>query len=211
MVPFPAKSHYNIASGIFNSLLEAGHELTVVQPFPSKGGNPKRRDIVIDTLLDEMKSKKKLSFSINILQKPIPLTEKAMNPFEFGNKSPIHVEMFLFKMGYMFQDLTFQHKEWQKLMNSGEKFDVCIYEIFALDATVGIGQHFDCHVIAFSTFNAVKWINHLNANPTSHSYVPNPFLSFTAEMTFAQRLWNTVYSHMEDILHELIYYPDQVR
>lgn len=134
---------------------------------------------------------------------------KLKNPFEFGNMGPLFTEIMLFKMGKTFQELTFKNEGVKKLMSSGEKFDVCIYEIFAVDGLVGIGQHFDCHLIAFATFNAVKWINQLTSNPTAHAYVPNPFLDYTAQMSFPQRLWNTVYSHIEDGLHELIYYPDQ--
>lgn len=43
-----ATSHFNIGSSIANSLVKAGHELTVIQPYKSKKSIPNRRDIFVD-------------------------------------------------------------------------------------------------------------------------------------------------------------------
>jgi hypothetical protein len=50
LLPLPAKSHYNIGNSIVNSLLDAGHEVTVIQPFRSKGPVPNRIDVFVEEM-----------------------------------------------------------------------------------------------------------------------------------------------------------------
>lgn len=67
-----------------------------------------------------------------------------------------------------------------ELLNSDEKFDVCVIEIFNADAMLvrdmkfnfaitlnlfhqGIVDRFDCVLISYTTFGAVKWINDMTS------------------------------------------------
>jgi hypothetical protein len=56
MLPAPSKSHYSIGNSIVINLIDAGHEVTVVQAFPSKGSTSNRQDIVVPELLEYSKS-----------------------------------------------------------------------------------------------------------------------------------------------------------
>lgn len=57
-----------------------------------------------------------------------------VNPFTFG-KLPIPIMMWsLFSFGAMAVEMTLEHEGVKKLMKSGEKFDICVLEIFNVDA-----------------------------------------------------------------------------
>jgi glucuronosyltransferase len=58
--PFTGSSHFAIGNGIIKSLHEAGHDVTVISPFPKKTPIPKHRDISLTDLLSQFKKGKKL-------------------------------------------------------------------------------------------------------------------------------------------------------
>ena len=125
-------------------------------------------------------------------------------------KMPVAMMMFfMMKMGVNLSNMTLGHPEVQELMNSNEKFDAVIVEVFNIEALMGLAQHFDCPLIGVTTFGAVKWIDKMTGNQSPYSYVPQPFLHYTDKMTFPQRLYNTVFSIFEHALFELVHLPMQ--
>lgn len=57
-----------------------------------------------------------------------------MNAFEFAKMPAAVMFGFLYKMGYDLVDSIMLHDNIKALMNSKEKFDVCILETFNIDA-----------------------------------------------------------------------------
>lgn len=57
-----------------------------------------------------------------------------MNAFEFSQMPTVMMVGFLYKMGYDLVDAIMLHDSVKELMNSKEKFDVCILETFNIDA-----------------------------------------------------------------------------
>lgn len=53
VLPFGSKSHFAIGSSIINTLHEAGHEVTVISPFPKKTPVPKYKDISIEDVMEK--------------------------------------------------------------------------------------------------------------------------------------------------------------
>jgi glucuronosyltransferase len=53
--PFRAKSHFIVGSAIIKSLHEAGHEITVISPFPLKNSIPRYRDISLADYMERNK------------------------------------------------------------------------------------------------------------------------------------------------------------
>lgn len=90
-------------------------------------------------------------------------------------------------------------------MNSEEKFDAVIVEIFAIDALFGLGQHFNCPVIGVTTFDAVYWNNVHTGNQSPYSYIPMAFAGLNDRMTFTERLINTIYSLGEKLLYNFLH------
>jgi hypothetical protein len=121
-------------------------------------------------------------------------------------------QMFLYKMGEQMMNILLESPSFQKeILNSDKKFDLVLYEIFGVDALVGLGQHFNCPVIGFATFAATSWVNQITGNPSGDSYIPNAFLSYTAHMDFKQRFFNTLFGITESAITKLMYFPMQVR
>lgn len=46
--PTYAKSHWSIGSSVANGLVEAGHEVTVITPYPTKNAPSNYKEIVLD-------------------------------------------------------------------------------------------------------------------------------------------------------------------
>lgn len=57
--PWGSKSHYAIGNAVMNSLLEAGHEVVMITPFPRKQNSPNYRDISVVDIMEEMQKGKK--------------------------------------------------------------------------------------------------------------------------------------------------------
>lgn len=55
LIPFPSKSHFAIGRSIIDSLIEAGHEVTVMSPYPQKLPVDNYTDIDVSSFLDNGK------------------------------------------------------------------------------------------------------------------------------------------------------------
>ena len=52
--PFGCKSHFAIGNGVMNSLINAGHEITMISPYPRNVITPNWRDISLMTEGDKI-------------------------------------------------------------------------------------------------------------------------------------------------------------
>lgn len=189
----PARSHFNIGNSIAKVLLDAGHEVTLVHPFPMKNDAPRRRDIVVEEL-----------------QKLMEELQKQINPFELGKNGPFLEQFYIYTIASMAVNATLSNEKVKKLLNSGEKFDAVIYEVFGTDALGGLGQQLGCPTLGYTTFGTTRCANQITGNPDSFSTIANPFLGYTAQMTFAQRVKNVLFSFLEKTLIQFYYFPLQV-
>lgn len=80
-----------------------------------------------------------------------------VNPFIFGKYPAIGTVVILSKMNADLVDLFMEDSEVQKFINSDEKFDVCIYEIFLTDALLGIADKVGCILLSYTVFATTKW------------------------------------------------------
>jgi hypothetical protein len=130
--------------------------------------------------------------------------------FDTEDWSPSYMAAFVSGMGIDIMNYTLNHPDFKKFLNSGEKFDAIIIELFVSESLLGLGKHFNCPVIGLSTFSSSKWTNDLTGNPSPYSYVPHNFIEYTDKMNFYQRLHNTLLSLFENLYYEYIHYPTQV-
>lgn len=56
-------------------------------------------------------------------------------------------------MGYDLAEHFLSEDTVQSLLNSDEKFDAVIVELFVIDSLVGLGEHFNCPIIGLTTFD----------------------------------------------------------
>lgn len=118
---------------------------------------------------------------------------------------------FLYKYGTKLSEVTLQHSNMIELMNSDQKFDVIVIESFFIDSLIGLGHFYKAPVAVVTSSGATIWTNDLIGNPSSPSYMPNTFLSYTDKMTFLQRFYNGLLHLYDMITMELIYKPGQRR
>lgn len=74
----------------------------------------------------------------------------------------------------------------------------------------GLGAHFNCPVVALSTFSTSKWTNDLTRAPMEYSYVAHNFVKLSENMNFYERTINTLTSQYENVFMEMVHYQKQV-
>ncbi|CAO1424233.1 unnamed protein product [Diamesa tonsa] len=189
--PLYGKSHFTLGNAVMKSLIDDGHEITMISAFPSKIPQHNYRDIsIVDDENEKMKNNMRDPFFIR----------KIPTPFTF---------LFLHQIGAMTARMTLAHPNVQELMKSGEKFDAVIVEAFNFDSLFGLAQHFNCPLIVVTPFGAVKWANVMTGNESPSSYVPQPFLHYTDKMKFKERLYNTFVSLIEHVAYHVVHIPWQ--
>lgn len=115
----------------------------------------------------------------------------------------------MYSMGYETAEHFLTSESVKDLLNSDQTFDVILVELFAIDALLGIGQHFDCPVIGFNTFDGVYWNDIYTGNDSPYSTVPMVFLGLPDKMNFRQRLTNTIYSTVEKLTFNFYHLRNQ--
>lgn len=191
--PYPSRSHSILGQALFTELASRGHEVTYLSPYPfKKPPPPNYRDIAITSqgLFDAFQ-------------------EELDASFEDTNANIIELMKFWFDNIARMQEFTLSDPAVQKLLHSGEKFDICIIEFLMNESLLGFGAQFDCKIIAMSTFGQVKYINDMVHNPMPLSTIPHPFLSLTHEMSFTQRMENVFTNAIEDFGFYIYHYPLQ--
>lgn len=87
---------------------------------------------------------------------------------------------------------TLTNPEVQKLLKSNKKFDVMLYEMFINDALLGFAHHFNVPVVGVSTVGLSPFVSYYTGSSIPNSFVPNLLLGLPEEMTFKERLINTL-------------------
>ncbi|KAG5670630.1 hypothetical protein PVAND_000878 [Polypedilum vanderplanki] len=199
ILPFGSKSHFAIGHAILKSLAEAGHNVTSISPYPLKEPMENYKDISTEDYVE------------------VFFKNNAVNMFAFENTPIVNKIMeliFIYWINRNGNEVVKYHAVHPKViefMNTYEKFDICFMEIFNYDALLGIAEHVGCKVISYTTTAVVKWADDMTGNVSPPSYVPRPYVQYSDKMSFRERLMNTFYAHIEDIVYEFIIKPNQRR
>jgi glucuronosyltransferase len=136
--------------------------------------------------------------------------EDKFNAFKFAKAMPSLLnQIFIFGMSERTVDSMMKSDNVQSLLNSGEEFDAVVIELCAADALFGFGDRFNSPVIGVTTFDGVYFNDVYTANQSPYSYVPMMVAGLPDEMTFTQRLKNTVLSQLEKIFYNFYNLPKQ--
>ncbi|XP_044265327.1 UDP-glycosyltransferase UGT5-like [Tribolium madens] len=189
VMPVTGRSHYILVSTLMRALAEKGHDVTVISCFGEK--NPPKngtyRDIVVTEGLEEM-------------QKLAPVVN--MNMFDLDKSNPFVGAIFMASMFPAMTEVMLKNENVQKLINSGEKFDVVIVEQFANDAQKALSTHFGAPLVSLSGLGANYWVNSLVGNPSPPSYIPDLMLDYSVPMTFCERVVNSIVYVFNEFLHK---------
>lgn len=117
---------------------------------------------------------------------------------------------FIFGLGVTGCEKTLSHPPVLKLINSNEKFDLVITELFNTDCYVGFAHKFQVPFISITTTTYMPWGHERFANPDNPSYIGNLLLGHSDRMSFVERVVNTVYLKITNwAYHYLSVVPSQ--
>nr|CAI5816849.1 unnamed protein product [Callosobruchus analis] len=139
--PTPIFSHYRLGEALGSGLAEAGHDVTMVSAFQIENlpNNGSYREIV---LTGSSKDRE------NILTR---------NLFARGNMNKFSAMAKLNSLGHKTTEEALKQSKFQKLIHSGEKFDVVVIEQFLNDGLKALAAHFNAHLVILSTIIPNLW------------------------------------------------------
>ncbi|XP_063708804.1 UDP-glycosyltransferase UGT5-like [Culicoides brevitarsis] len=187
-----SKSHQILGQQLMFELNKAGHEITIITPFPIK--NPPKGitnvylegiDTAFDKYLDDIFDR------INEQEEYFKMVDEF---YEFAN----HVTVD-----------TLQHPNVQKLLKSDATFDLIFMEIFVNDAFVGFGHHYNCPIVAMSTIGMTPWAMDFGGAAAPMSFVPNFLLPYKDKMNLQERIMNILVTLYERYRLYTKYIPEQ--
>lgn len=184
--PLASPSHFFLGSALLQGLSKAGHNCTLVSPYLKNFTD--LHEIQITGLMERFTGMDFLS----------------MNEY-----SPVEEISNLYNFGILVTNHTLTEKNVVNLINSDATYDVVILDIFLNEALLGFGRHFNAPVIGVSAFGSSAWTNNLIGNPSPSSFIPHPFSIFTTEMSFLQRIRNTLMAIFEFLSMKYSFYPRQ--
>lgn len=97
----------------------------------------------------------------------------------------------------------------KNFMKSGIKIDLIIMETAAGDAFVGFKHFFQAPVVGIATVRSQQFVQAYTGTPLPSSYLPNVMLEIPIEMNFFQRVTNTIYNLVLDLLVRYMLDPPQ--
>lgn len=173
LFPHVAKSHFVMAEALMQGLAAKGHQVTMISHFPQKNPIPNYRDI---SLVGSM--------------------------VEFVNQIPLdmvatgyaHTTVNLLAyLGYVNCENTLEFPAMKEFIAANEKFDLIVTELFNTDCLLGYVYRQNTPFIALSSSSMMPWAHARFGNPNNPSYIGNHFLYHGFEMTFKERVINTLY------------------
>lgn len=173
LFPHVAKSHFLMAEALMQGLAAKGHQVTMISHFPQKNPIPNYRDISLVGSMPEFVSQ-------------IPLDMVATGY--------VHTTIGLLAyLGYVNCENTLEFPAMKEFIAANEKFDLIVTEIFNTDCFLGYVYRQNTPFIALSTSTMMPWAHAKFGNPDNPSYMGNHFLYHGFEMTFKERVINTLY------------------
>ncbi|KAJ8877780.1 hypothetical protein PR048_022236 [Dryococelus australis] len=191
IAPFDSSSHSIVMSSLFKELANRGHQMTVYTVKPLKHVPSNYSQITID-----------------IKQKYSGGRE---NFFEIlYDMSALALMGFMWSISSEMATTLLESPDLKKLLHSSnDKFDLFITESFFNDALLGFSHKFDVPFVCVVAFSGTEGFKDSVGNPFPYSYVPNPFFNYNDNMTFFQRLHNTITNFLTKVGHNLYYIPAQ--
>lgn len=187
ILPYAGKSHFIFFEGLLKQLQSRGHHLTVVSHFP-------------------LKEKLENYTDIRLSDGNIPKEILSMEELPQGHVKHYVTPYILETLMRSSCDLN--NGVMKKLLESKEKYDLILMEMFVTDCYFGFIHHFKVPFVGLSSSGLLPWTSQFYANPLTPSYVPMIFLPHSDSMNFFERTENFImyfYSHWQ--YHRLIMGP----
>ncbi|KAL7024823.1 hypothetical protein ACKWTF_013204 [Chironomus riparius] len=191
ILPFASKSHWLVGHEIIKSLVDAGHEATVLTAYPQKDKIRNYEEIDVSFIVDHFEKYEKFS------------------PFDMAKMPKLLEIPILHNFGNALVELVMENQNVRNFIKTKEKFDVCFLETFHGNALSGIFDHFDCIYVPYTSSSVLQWADVMTSNLSPSSYVVTPILPYAGKLNFAERFWNTLYIQIENVFYYTYHVPSQ--
>ncbi|XP_058833855.1 UDP-glycosyltransferase UGT5-like [Topomyia yanbarensis] len=186
ILPTGGRSHDIIGAAFMRALAAAGHEVTIITPYPAKNPPPNYHQIELTGMLELKK-------------------QNEVNMFDYQGSGPLAFTIMLIILYEMFPAITceyvLKHPNVVNLLNSNEKFDAVLVETFISESLYGFAQHFNAPLITFSAFGNSMWTADLVGAP----------LPLSELVHFWDRFLYTVFDYVDKAYYKWRYLPAQKR
>nr|XP_022913455.1 UDP-glucuronosyltransferase 1-9-like [Onthophagus taurus] len=187
LFPSSSRSHFIVFQPLLEKLAERGHQVDVLSHFPRKQSLNGYTDLSVRG--DE----KYYSFYIDFE------TVKSLSFREI-------LTVMNYNCGVNICKSIKNNTALQNLMSSKKHYDLIITEIFVSDCLIGFANIFNVPVIGMTSSVNLPWTSDLIGLPDNPSYIPNYFSPYTEDMTFYEKILNTIVLHLTKTWHK--YYPN---
>ncbi|XP_015175625.1 PREDICTED: UDP-glucuronosyltransferase 1-4-like, partial [Polistes dominula] len=177
LFPINGKSHWVMIEALMRGLAERGHQVDVFTFFKTKNQHTNYNEILIT---DNIGSPVNNVTATDILR--------------FTGVNIAHLAQVA---GYSLCELIDNPKIKNIIANPPKDppYDLVIVELFAAHCYLAFGRHLKVPTVGLMTSPFHDWNSHLLGTPNEAAYVPNIFSSFSQNMTFVERLTNTLMIH----------------
>lgn len=175
--PIHIKSHFDVFQPLFISLSERGHEVTVVSHFP-RDITPTEYSLYTDI---------SLKGTTSILKDVVDINEISGARYEkyFGITH-------LAKFAQTLCESSLSSAVIKKILKSNLQFDVILTELFNTNCAFAVLKNWSAPLIGLSSCAIMPWTNLQFGNPDNPAYIPNIFLDNANDMSFLQRVENSL-------------------
>ncbi|KAF2881518.1 hypothetical protein ILUMI_24652 [Ignelater luminosus] len=188
----PGRTHFEVFRPLLEALTQRGHELTVIGYFPSQKKLPRYNDLVLKYPGDELKHTLKME----------DITGARSEKY-FG-------AAFIRQFGKLSCELSLPSKQYHDLLNTNEKFDIIIAEYFNSNCLLTpLIEKFKIPFIGITSHVLMPWAGPWAGNPDNPGYVPVLFMDNSYEMSFLQRVENTVMNLFNKFYYRYIIEDDE--
>lgn len=188
--PHPGKSHFDVFKPVLKELSVRGHSVTVISHFPLE----KEQRNYIDV---------SLKGTVDLLIDVIPLT--AFHGWKIERHAEVtHINHF----GRLSCEAGLKSKALQNFLKKEEKYDLILIEMFNTHCFGGLIKKFGAPFIGVKSHALMPWSNQWFGNPSNPSYIPVIFSDFSDQMSFLQRVENTVMLVFNTLYYNLIITPE---
>jgi len=168
-------SHRIPAWPLAEALVDKGHNVTFVSPYPAKNPNPKIFDYVPKTLKEWVESWSDME-----------------NVFEDRKKGDwMNMWMSLPVFGIMMCEVIYEDIEYINWVKS-VKVDLVMLGALVNDCAYGMAHYWGAKVILFATSAPFAHFSDAYGLPDESSWIPSMEFAFPIEMSFSQRLTNAL-------------------
>ncbi|XP_058832013.1 UDP-glycosyltransferase UGT5-like [Topomyia yanbarensis] len=190
--PSTSKTNYLFGQVLFEELAARGHRITVISPFEIQYDSENIKQIKLTGMFAHLED---YGMNSNIF------TKWDRSSF-YGNNNMVYGTAAM-------AEYTLGHPAVQELLKSDETLDLLILDQVLTDSLLGLALHYQIPAIVYSSTATNKFTNEMVANPHNPAYNPISDLGYSDQMSFTQRLWNTMVSVSEQFNYKYLYLPAQ--